>query len=382
MIRIFRRTGWMVILWVVCLVWARPSLAEGVYQVKGVEVTLPLTDEKNRDPRTTGMAMAKEQAWQGLQIRMLTSEDRQRHADRLREYKSGIDNLVERVVVQSEKRIMEGANAKLQMVVDVTFSRDAVHKVFDAAGFSYNENAYPSTLFLMAQVDESGAGRLSEPGHSFARTIQTAAARYGVSVMEPLGDVEDMSNLAWERVSGKDPALWNWAEERYGIRKIWAAWYGMETAEQAAADAPPAAIATLVESDANGEQRRIRLRVRKGCGTAEINGPQSCLDGPLATKFVEMILDNWSQDHAVKPDLNHAVPLRVIHERQLAGYADFLKKLTKIPGVASAHPVSLTARDVLLILDFQGPDERLLESLAHIGNQPERTPNELTIRIP
>ncbi len=384
MMAIFRHPGWMSIVWAFCALWITTAAAESVYLVKGVEVTLPLKDEKNQDPQAIGLALAKEQAWLGLQTRMLTSADRQRHLERLREYKSGLDNLVERVVVQSEKRVAEGANTRLHMVVDVTFARDAVRKVFDAAGFTYNENAYPATLFLMAQVDESGAGHLSEPGQSFAKTMQATAARYGVTIIEPLGDVEDITNLSWERISSKDPALWNWTEERYGTRKIWAAWYGMESAEQAAPGSPPAAIATLVESDANGEQRRIRLRVRKGCGgpSGAGEGQQSCLDGALAAKFVEMILDNWSQDHAVKPELNHVVQLRVVHERQLAGYADFLKKLGKVPGVASVRTAALTARDALLVLDFQGQDEKLLDSLGRMGSQPERGQGELLIRIP
>ncbi|MBF0137236.1 MAG: DUF2066 domain-containing protein [Magnetococcus sp. DMHC-1] len=378
----FRLSGWLLIVWSFFAAWASSAAAENLYQVKGVEVVLPLTEGKNQDPRSVGMAMAREQAWQWIQIRMLTSEDRQRQADRLRELKSGLDNMVERVVVQSEKRIGEGVNAKLHMVVDVTFSRDAVHKVFDAMGFSYNENAYPSTLFLLAQVDETGEARLAEPGQSFAKTMQSTAARYGVTVLEPVGDIEDMTNLAWNRISAKDPALWSWMEGRYGTRKIWAAWYGMETPEQTTAGTPPAAIATLVESDVEGEQRRIRLRVRKGCDSPDNKGSQSCLDAPLAQKFVEMIFENWSQEHAVKPELNHVLRLRVIHERQLAGYAEFLKKLGKIPGATNMRPAALTARDALLTLDFQGQDEKFLESLAQIGKQPERTANELTIRIP
>ncbi|MBF0177381.1 MAG: DUF2066 domain-containing protein [Magnetococcales bacterium] len=382
MIQFFRRAGWISIVWFLCVSWPALALAESVYLVKGVEVVLPPTDEKGRDPQATGMAMAKEQAWHSLQARMLTSEDRSRHADRLRELKTGLDTLIERVVVQAEKRVVEGVNTRLHMVLDVTFSRDAVRKVFDAVGFTYNENTYPPTLFLMAQVEGSGEERLADPGQSFAKAVQAAAARYGVTVLEPMGDIEDITNLALKRVTERDPALWSWAESRYGTQRIWTAWYGMESPQEAASGSLPSAIATLVESDITGELRRIRLRARKGCGPADGHGLQNCLDGPLATKFVEMILDNWGQGHAVKPELNHAVPLRVIHDRQLAGYAEFVKKLAKVPGVAAMRTAAMTARDVLLILDFQGQDDKLLESLTGMGSRPERTRNELTVHMP
>ncbi|MBF0370667.1 MAG: DUF2066 domain-containing protein [Magnetococcales bacterium] len=342
---------------------------ESIYQVEGVEIFVPNPKPGGRDPRQTGITWAGEKAFDLLMTRMLPRDQREVLAETLKSLGQDTRKYVKRAVVRSEKQRPGG----LLFSVDITFSRKAVGEALRGIGLSYNETAHPFSL-LLAQMDRTGRPGFFPQGDPFQKALLRSARTFGVSLGKPLGDMEDMVALG-----GNDAALNQWAKTRYGAKRIFIGQmaFGRVGAGEQEGTEHYAALGTLTVKD-TGQ----RFESRAEGSYAESKGARWALFEKVANELLQGILDRWAQVNAVDPGQQHAVLLRVVHGAKLTGYAKFFKRLKLVSGVSGVRASRFKAREAVLEVDYQGPDDQFMAALMRAGYQVSEAFPEIVIHLP
>ncbi|MBF0625824.1 MAG: DUF2066 domain-containing protein [Magnetococcales bacterium] len=362
---------WLALLLV--LIPATGEADEALYRLEGVGVVLPGSRDESQDARLAAMELAKKEAFQRLLRRMCLADER-RGRDPAVQLK-GLDPLIQRLVVRAEKRIPTVAGSEVHLVADITFDRQAVRGVLEQVGLVCNEIPYPKTLLLFGRGD----GRLADPGSPGIQMLVTAGHAYGFQVGEPLGDMDDMINLSLEKVVNGDAGLLEWVQRRYQAGHLWVV--ELESVPGRSRDQRPAAL-SLVEVKSNGERRRFQVQASGGCeGSSD---PQACLTGAMFGRTLQLVMDQWIGQHRQQqqPAYGGGLTLRVDHGLRLPRYAALEQELRKLNGVSNLRVVTLTAREAVLTLDYQGRHEQLQEALAGLGWRGDLTPGEIVVRLP
>ncbi|MEO5334333.1 MAG: DUF2066 domain-containing protein [Magnetococcus sp. YQC-5] len=350
---------------------AAPREAALVYEIQGVEVSVPMSGKGMDAMHETGVTLAQKEGLHRLFRRMLTSKDRVAHKDFLATLHKESKRLTERVMVRAEKQHAD----RLAMTVNVLFSQKEITAAFVQQGLPYNEAAHP--LVLLLAKEESSMPGIPTPGLLLQQALLPAAREYGFSVLLPLGDMEDLTNLSWERAAKGDKELLNWAAARYGATNTWGV--QAEEAPVTVKSGPPRfrVSGSLLESRPNSAVVTWKAREEKSGATQEEVTP--ALYAPLATKLLQQVMDRWIQDHSLQPGLQHQVHLRVIHEAQLARLTEFLKELRNVPGVKEPQVVNTSARETVFEFAFQGQDDALLAALGKLVVHQERTADQIAV---
>ncbi len=355
-----------------------PALAS-IYQVPSVRVRVPAVSQ-NQDPRTIGLARARRDAFQTLLRRMLTRTDRAVHRQVLDKLGRQDQQLVERAVVRGEKRLEEG----LLLTVDITFSQKAVSDALTQLGVTYSETPYPPILAVVRQ-GQGIAGR-SRPTNPFFRTFHQTAHTFGLTIITPLGDMEDMGNLSWQRAAAGDRELVRWATSRYGIGSVWAleAGFGTKAPRSEEGKSSFSAIRLLISRIGAGVTHyRVPGGKRPECDALGTGGrARACYYAHLSETVLQQVLDQWIREHAVDPSLRHATRLRVIHDMHFPRYERFLSGLRTIPGLSAIRFLQFQAREAMLEVDYQGRDDQLIRAISRLNVHMEEGDGEIRLRLP
>ncbi len=340
-----------------------------VYDVANVEVSMPLGGKSVEVVQSAGMTAALKEALQRLLMRMLTRADQEAHKPFLATLFKEPKQLTERVVVRAQKQIDDHLN----LTVDVMFAKKAINEALNAENITHSETAFP--LVLLLSKNESLSGATQSSSDLLQNALLKIARDYGITLLLPMGDLEDLKHLSWDETIRGEAAVLNWATERYGATNIWAvtASFSSSSAKQSAAKFQASGV--LVVSRSQGEP----LVYKGGMGKSGASHEEVAdfLYSALATQLIQQSIDGWILEHALHPALTHQTRLRVIHNAQLVRLTKFLKDLRAVPGVKHLRVVNTLARETVYEFDYQGRDEVLLELLTGLGKHVEHTP-ELT----
>lgn len=343
-----------------------------LYQISSVEVTVPHTQKG--DPRATGMTQAKQIAFERLLRRMLTRADWEAHQEFLQTLRRKRDTLTERVTVVSETRRL----SDLLLTVDVTFSQESVRSALMQEGLLYNEVVYPSILFVLKETDSLQSSET--PNALLQETIQAEADSFGLSIVKPLGDVDDVMHLSWDLAAADYEPLRQWALSRYSAGKVWAFLVTLQRGDGGTQKGQSSFVANAQLSgghsnkDTQSSEEPLEVKMSNNdlppaCAQGDV---RRCLYPVLVRGLLQKMMDQWIRDHGVHPGALHTVYLRVVHGLRLTAFADFMKGLRAVPGLGSVRVSGMRARESELQVEFQGQDEQLRRAIVRLGGQIEQ----------
>ena len=396
-----RRLTVRLVLSLALLVVARVGVTEelvALYHIGAVKVAVPL--KANRNARAKGLRIAKKVAFESLLPRMLTQADRNTHKDFLDALRRDAKRFVERAAVVSEIR----RSRSLFLTIDVTFSQKKIRAALAQKGILYNETLHPPVLFLVQDKDRAADGATHPSRSKFERPLQKillkSAKALGLSVVMPLGDMEDLMHLSWERAAAGDASLRQWALTRYLTREVWAVSVALQRLTKAGkrgvanyaatAQRMGDALKSTEQSPSPSHQVEIQRAypsdAHPGCKRGKGKNPRTCLYPDLILALLQKMMDQWIQEHAVNPSLYHSISLRVIHGPVRSKFAKFIKKLRAVPGLVALTFLEGDARTSRLQVAFQGRNEQLRDAIirmgAQIGHNSVSNPSDNTVGLP
>ncbi|MBF0271140.1 MAG: DUF2066 domain-containing protein, partial [Magnetococcales bacterium] len=365
---------WLIVLWVLMLMpgsvaWsAAPETGSGsIYEVRHVEISLLLGGKSVEVMQDAGVAQAQREGLQRLFKRMLPTPEREARKEFLAGLLKESKRLTERTVVRSKKQVGD----RLDMTVDLFFSRKEVTAALVKEGIPHGEVAYPLALLIAREEATEG------PSTWLWKAMPNVAQEHGVSLLQPLGDVEDLTHLNWDKALKGDPEVLNWASTRYGASDAWVVKAESTPLTASKGGARLRVSGTLVVSRPNSAPVTFQAREEKSGATPEELA--TALYPVVAGKLVQQAVEQWLGGHAVQPGMKHQLRLRVIHEAQLARLTEFLNALKAIPGVKDPQVVQATARETLFSCEYQGHDELLEQSLAKWVTRKEKNAEGFTL---
>jgi hypothetical protein len=249
------------------------------------------------------------------------------------------------------------------MTINVTYDAEKLRKYFSQRRIPYNELRYPPTLLLTGSQEGTDAPRKYDVTDPWFTTLREQGKALGFVFVNPLGDMEDMVQLDWDKVqAAEDAALQKWVTGRYGVNKIWTA-----ILQWPAASTPGGELSGQVLAwERSGKPQHYRTAQAIPPTPPPTKESREALYADLARRLLDDVMDHWIEEYAVQPVLKHAVPLHVVHGTRLSNYAAFFRRLQGLPGVTRVTPVLLQARGVLLEIDYQGKDTKLMEAVSQL----------------
>ncbi|MBF0179635.1 MAG: DUF2066 domain-containing protein [Magnetococcales bacterium] len=363
-------------LWLICALgtaWAaepaKPAekKAPSIYEVLNVDVSLPVAAAKGGEGlHDAGVAQAQKEALSRLLRRLLPSAEREKRKEWLAALLKDPKRLVERTVVRGEKQHQD----RLTMSVSLVFSKKELSEALVKEGISFNETPYPVVLLLAKEDSLSGVGEQSAVGQ-LRVALANVARDYGMTLLLPLGDLEELSHLSWEGAERGDPAQLEWANTRYAATAIWAIRADATTASVKGATEKTRASATLLVNRAGVAQANWQVSEEKSGKSGET--ASAALYGQVADKLVRQIADRWIQEHALRTgEARQQIRLRLVHNAQLAQQTKFLGDLRALPGMREPQVLKSTARETVYAIEFQGSQEQLREALGKMAPHVEQ----------
>ncbi|MBF0213271.1 MAG: DUF2066 domain-containing protein [Magnetococcales bacterium] len=240
---------------------ATPETSVGsIYEVRHVEISIPLGGKSVEVMHEAGVAQAQREGLQRLFKRMLTAQEREARKEWIAAQLKEAKRLTERAVVRSKKQVGE----RLDMTVDLVFSRKEVSAALVKESIPHGESPYPLVLLIAREETPPGAATF------LWQAMPNAARDLGVSLLQPMGDMEDLTQLSWDKASRGDPGVLNWTASRYGASATWVvqAEYAPLTPGKGGA-ARGRVSGTLIVSRADSAPVTFQAREEKSAATPE-----------------------------------------------------------------------------------------------------------------
>ncbi|MBF0446315.1 MAG: DUF2066 domain-containing protein, partial [Magnetococcales bacterium] len=311
--------------------------------------------EDNQTPRNVGLKRAQTKAFTILFNRILTRVNQDFNRDFLETLRREDKKFIERSIVRSERRRLR----TFQITVDVTFSKKELNEAFAKAGIPHGQTEYPDSLIII-KTNTQITHNTIEP------IVMDIAKEYGISLQKPLGDMDDMMNLTWENAIQADPAFISWVKTRYGLDRVWAVLINLVVMTGQDSKLPYyTAAADLIETTSEGIYPPLKASNSGSFPTKEL--AEASLFPALVDKLYWQAANRWISAHSVEPVLRHTIPLRIVHDFKHLRYEQFLESLQSIPGFSGFQHQSMTAREVVILLDYQGLDSTFLNAISRPG---------------
>ncbi|MBF0096418.1 MAG: DUF2066 domain-containing protein [Magnetococcales bacterium] len=344
--------------------------ANPFYQV-GAEAVVPLPVPAKQEPRAVGVEKAKRTALERLLSRMFTRADLEREKGFFDGLLQGGKRLTDRVQVVGET---QRGNHTLVVAVEVTFSAKGVAAALAEKGLPYNESRHAPVLLLVRS--QGGAeGEAAILDGLVQKSVQEEAKAFGIPVVTPMGDMDDLSHLSWEKAAAADPTLQQWAKGRYGTEQVWAVAVQLAAAGKGGKTASGSRVqAQLLGSGASEVIQASASSTEPLARCGEGGDNSKCPAPVLARALLQQVMDRWIQSHTVNPALLHSAHLRVIHGPKLAQFSHFTSRLRTSPGVVNMKFLEERATEATVQVDYQGQDEQLQALLNQLGAKVERVP--------
>ncbi|WP_420903720.1 DUF2066 domain-containing protein [Candidatus Magnetaquiglobus chichijimensis] len=356
---------WLGALWLALPAWAADGAGGSIYEMRGIEVSVPMSKGLEAT-HEAGVTQAQREGLRRLLLRMLTQTERDARKEYLATLTKEPKRLVERTVVRSEKQVGE----RLNLHLDLHYARKEVVAALGKEKIPFTEAAYPLVLLIASEEKTEGAATL------LWKAMPAAARELGLNVMQPLGDLEDLTQLSAERVEKGDAGMLEWAASRYGVGEVWVA-RATATPVTGGKGARIKVSATLTVARPHVAPVRIQAGEEKGASSAA--EAANAVYPAVAGKLAQQILEQWVGDHVIQPGNKRTLRLRVMHDVQVAKMTEFLAGLRAVPGMAEPRLVQATARESLFDCEFAGRDEQLDAALAKLVVKREKSEEGLTL---
>ncbi|MEO5366217.1 MAG: DUF2066 domain-containing protein [Magnetococcus sp. WYHC-3] len=338
---------------------AAASGEDPFYWVAGIQVSQPLD---HKDPRKAAFARAESLALARLLERMLDGPTRQAHAATLAPLLAKPHPLVVRTVVRSEKNRPDA----LFVQVDILFNGAPVRQTLEQAGLPFNQTPYPAALLLTPQSGDpdNDWGTLADDDPAWIH-LQEAAREQGITLVRPLGDVNDLSHLSLASVRAGDAALSQWLRDTYAAEQVWEVVVSQPAPPGGSGVASPQEVSCHLTIHGRGAPPP--LEIRRQITAADPAAARAGLMPDLGRSLVAKIMDHWIQRHQLAPGANTPVVLVVEHHHDMGLYGRFLAELAHVPGLVEVRTARLGGGRTELHGRYRGEITRLQESLQEIA---------------
>ncbi|MGN7612255.1 DUF2066 domain-containing protein [Magnetococcales bacterium HHB-1] len=351
--------------------------APSEYRVSDVEVIVKLPTDKNVDGRQVALKRAEVKAFTQLMQRMISMQDQQAHQAFLKDLSKNLRGLVSDALVHSEVRKTDGTGVIYR--VEVVFHAAPLRARFNQQKIAYSESAYPPALVVLGDFSQESRVGL-RVHHPLLTALKAEAKHWGLTLLFPLGDVDDLANLQWDALIAFDTTLSNWVTERYQTPFLWAMRFEFQSGEGQSGDYQ----ASLEVSERRERRSPPKVRLQEQGRFDNILTARQKLSERLAHKLLETFVDRWILSNAVKPELSHQITVVVQHGFQFQRYDQLVSELKKLPGVTHFKVSRIESAQAWLTFQFHGEDERLEETLMRLTGLPrlERKMDTVVVRFP
>ncbi|MBF0109043.1 MAG: DUF2066 domain-containing protein [Magnetococcales bacterium] len=345
---------------------------DSFYVVKGIIVHVPQGNDPAKNSSAIGLLEAQKIAFKLLLEKMLSARERKDRHLFIKEVQRNIKDLLSRSIIVSERR----TTRDLELTVTIHFDEKKIREVFSTAGVSICQTSYPSTLLLFEERS------IAAPYYkSLTQAFERAGHQYGIEMVQPLRDVEDLATLALS----ENPAHFNefnrWASGRYKTVKTWK---------------------ISVEEEDGSESRKgengpwIRLKVVE-IGDDEVtyyftrftepkNDEKNSVKGKKWNEKIlllaQRIIDPWIVSHIMEPGDNDHIDISVINSNNLDTLDELIERMKSLSGVDSVSFLEMSSTDVKLRLEYQGSEAEVKKGLEALGASDQGEGLDMIINLP
>ncbi|MBF0348553.1 MAG: DUF2066 domain-containing protein [Magnetococcales bacterium] len=358
-------------LWGSCSV-AHAQDGDPFYIVKQVIVHIPQGGDPTKNTSAIGLLEAQKIAFKYLMQKMLPVEERQGRHLFIKDIQKNIKDLLQRSIIVSERR----TSRDIELAVNIHFDKEKIRQLFESAGISFCETAYPATLLLM---DEPLlASPMAKP---LIHTFEKASNLYGFELIQPLRDVEDLTNLALAEDPSQIQTFKNWARTRYKAERTWKISISESAASEPSSDQSQNWIRLkLVEIGDEGVEYHFsrvteKKLMEKGKEKEQIGEEEIMV---LANRMVTP----WIATHIVQPGTRNVLDVAVINSNNLDMLDGLMDKMKSFSGVEKVSFLEMSSNNVKLRLQYKGNEMEIKDQLKGLGAVDNGQGSEMSINLP
>lgn len=336
-------------------VWAQEL--ENYFTVKQVVVRVPQSNDPNKNPRASGMIEAQKIAFKRLQVKLFPENDKQSRAVFIKDIQQNIKDFLHRTIIVAEHQ----SGRDLELTIDVYFDKDKLRQSLNAAGVSFCETAYPKILFIL---DDSLIG--SPMAKLVYASFVKAGHVFGTELVQPIRDVEDLTNLNFSSESGAGNQSLNWAHERYQADKVW------RVSADGAIASPPVASSSgsyvrwkVAEYDHEGLNYYF-MKLREINKDGNSKKKLESMDN-VVLSLVTHIVNPWITSHVGAVVASPHVDVTIVNANDLDGIDTLTRQMEGLSGVAKVSILELSSDNVKLRVVHNGNLSELKEQLMRLG---------------
>ncbi|MBF0414929.1 MAG: DUF2066 domain-containing protein [Magnetococcales bacterium] len=343
-------------------VWAQEQ--DNYFSVKQIVVRVPQSVDPNKNPRASGMIEAQKIAFKRLQVKLFPENDKQSRAVFIKDIQQNIKDFLHRTIIVAEHK----SGRDLELTVDVYFDKEKLRNSLNTAGISFCEAPYPKVLFIF---DEQIAGS-PEAKAVFASFVK-AGHVFGTELVQPIRDVEDLTNLNFSSDSSAFSQSLNWARERYQTNKIW---------RVSAEGIAPSALSRwkIAEHDQDGINFYF-MKLRDSNKENKVQKKSDSIDNAVLS-MVTHIVNPWIASHVGAVVSSPFVDVTIVNANDLDGIDQLTRQIQGLSGVAKVSILELSSDNVKLRLVHNGNMAEVKEQLIQMGAVDAENDSGMLIVLP
>ncbi|MBF0435957.1 MAG: DUF2066 domain-containing protein [Magnetococcales bacterium] len=336
-------------------VWAQEQ--DNYFSVKQIVVRVPQSVDPNKNPRASGMIEAQKIAFKRLQVKLFPENDKQSRAIFIKDIQQNIKDFMHRTIIVAEHK----SGRDLELTVDVYFDKEKLRNSLNTAGISFCEAPYPKVLYIF---DEQIAGS-PEAKVVFASFIK-AGHVFGTELVQPIRDVEDLTNLSFPGDPSIIPQSLNWARERYQTNKIWrVSADGFTSSVSATSSSGSMSRWKVAEYDQDGINFYF-MKLRDNNKENKVQKKSDLIDSAVLS-MVTRIVNPWIASHVGAVVSSPFVDVTIVNASDLDGIDQLTRQIQGLSGVAKVSILELSSDNVKLRLVHNGNMAEVKEQLIQMG---------------
>ena len=345
---------------------------DSFYIVKQVIVHVPLGGDPAKNTSAIGLLEAQKIAFKHLMQKMLPVEERRTRHLFIKDIQKNIKDLLQRSIIVAERR----TSRDIELAVNIHIDKEKIRQSFESADISFCETAYPTTLLLMDE--RLSASPMAKP---LIHAFEKVADLYGFNLIQPLRDVEDLTNLSLADHPGQIHAFKNWAGTRYKTEKTWKISVSEPTVSEPTGDQSQDWIRLkLVEiGDEGVEYHFTRIAEKK---LEEKAKGKDRLGEEEIMVLANRLITPWIAAHIVQPGTSNVLDVAVINSNNLDMLDGLIEKMKSFSGVEKVSFLEMSSNEVKLRLQYKGNEAEVKDQLKSLGAIDNGQGSELLINLP
>ncbi|MBF0133098.1 MAG: DUF2066 domain-containing protein [Magnetococcales bacterium] len=352
--------------------WTQATTSADFFIVKKVAIRVPRSNNSGTNENATGLLQAQQIAFKRLIQRMLTIEERKTRIVFLKDIQHDIKDLLQRSIIVSEKQ----RTRDIDMTIDIHFSKEKVVRSLELAGINFCETPYPMTLLVIEDGDSFQW--LSE---SLFGAFGHAANVYGFEVIQPIKDMEDLSNFSRMKDSKHRNEVQDWAQNRYKADKIWQLSVGGDDVSEAK-DNPIQTDLRFKLTEIGDDGVVYHFAKLSVDGTESKGKSKTTRLESSVSALVSRVVDPWISSHLMMGGLGNFLDVSIVNSDNLDLMDALIKKMELFPGVEKVSYLEMSSNKVTLRIQYTGNELDIQDGLKNLGAIDQGQGQELLIMLP